>query len=236
MDTERIGAEDWSELQRNLEESIPVYDRVNGFATLGQVSKWRRMVRDRLPRGESVLEVGCGPGSFAEDVVGGDLVCLDPIPEMLRVAKARVDPKRAARGDSVVEFVEGVAEELPFEDASFDAVCSLFSFRDWYDKRAGLAEVLRVLRPGGTVVIVDPAKMNRLHGVLGWLWMRLWVGAYARLLFRRSDHPWKWLAKTYRSFGTTRDYVRMLEEVGFVDVRAKVVFPGMATIWQASSP
>ncbi len=236
MDTERIGAEDWRELQRNLEESIPIYDRVNGFATLGQVSKWRRMVRDRLPRGESVLEVGCGPGSFAEDVVGGELVCLDPIPEMLRVAKARVDPKRAARGDSVVEFVEGVAEELPFEDASFDAVCSLFSFRDWYDKRAGLAEVLRVLRPGGTVVIVDPAKMNRLHGVLGWLWMRLWVGAYARLLFRRSDHPWKWLAKTYQSFGTTRDYVRMLEEVGFVDVRAKVVFPGMATIWQASSP
>ena len=86
------------------------------------------------------------------------------------------------------------------------------------------------------MVIVDPAKMNRLHGVLGWLWMRLWVGASARLLFRRSDHPWKWLAKTYQSFGTTRDYVRMLEEVGFVDVRAKVVFPWLATIWQASSP
>ena len=66
--------------------------------------------------------------------------------------------------------------------------------------------------------------------------MRLWVGAYARLIFRRSDHPWRWLAKTYSSFGTTRDYVRMLEEVGFDEVRAKVVFPGMATIWQASSP
>ncbi|MDP7003324.1 MAG: methyltransferase domain-containing protein, partial [Candidatus Thalassarchaeaceae archaeon] len=146
MDTERIGAEDWSELQRNLEESIPVYDRVNRFATLGQVSKWRRMVRDRLPRNGRILEVGCGPGSFAEDVVGGDLVCLDPIPEMLRISKARVDPKRGARGDSAVEFVEGVAEEMPFEDASFDAVCSLFSFRDWYDKREGLREALRVLR------------------------------------------------------------------------------------------
>jgi len=41
MDTERIGAEEWGELQRNLEESIPVYDRINRFATLGQVSKWR---------------------------------------------------------------------------------------------------------------------------------------------------------------------------------------------------
>ena len=236
MDAERIGAEEWNELQRNLEMSIPAYDRINRFATLGQVSKWRRMVQDRLPAEGRILEVGCGPGSFAEEVVGRDLVCLDPIPEMLRCAESRVNPKRAARGDSAVEFVEATAEDLPFDDNSFDAVCSLFSFRDWYDKGAGLSEVLRVLKPGGIIVIVDPAKINRLHGVLGWLWMRIWVGTYARLVYSKSDHPWRWLTRTYSSFGTTRDYVRMLEEVGFTDVRAKVVFPGMATIWQGASP
>ena len=236
MDAERIGAEEWNELQRNLEMSIPAYDRINRFATLGQVSKWRRMVQDRLPAKGRILEVGCGPGSFAEEVVGRDLVCLDPIPEMLRSAESRVNPKRTARGDSAVEFVEATAEDLPFDDNSFDAVCSLFSFRDWYDKRAGLSEALRVLKPGGIIVIVDPAKINRLHGVLGWLWMRIWVGTYARLVYSKSDHPWRWLTRTYSSFGTTRDYVRMLEDVGFTDVRAKVVFPGMATIWQGTSP
>ena len=236
MDAERIDAEEWNELQRNLEMSIPAYDRINRFATLGQVSKWRRMVQDRLPAKGRILEVGCGPGSFAEEVVGRDLVYLDPIPEMLRPAESRVNPKRAARGDSAVEFVEATAEDLPFDDNSFDAVCSLFSFRDWYDKRVGLSEALRVLKPGGIIVIVDPAKINRLHGVLGWLWMRIWVGTYARLVYSKSDHPWRWLTRTYSSFGTTRDYVRMLEEVGFTDVRAKVVFPGMATIWQGASP
>ena len=236
MDAERIGAEEWNELQRNLEMSIPAYDRINRFATLGQVSKWRRMVQDRLPAKGRIIEVGCGPGSFAEEVVGRDLVCLDPIPEMLRSAESRVNPKRTARGDSAVEFVEATAEDLPFDDNSFDAVCSLFSFRDWYDKRAGLSEALRVLKPGGIIVIVDPAKINRLHGVLGWLWMRIWVGTYARLIYSKSDHPWRWLTRTYSSFGTTRDYVRMLEDVGFTDVRAKVVFPGMATIWQGTSP
>jgi len=236
MDAERIDAEEWNELQRNLEMSIPAYDRINRFATLGQVSKWRRMVQDRLPAKGRILEVGCGPGSFAEEVVGRDLVCLDPIPEMLRSAESRVNPKRTARGDSAVEFVEATAEDLPFDDNSFDAVCSLFSFRDWYDKRAGLSEALRVLKPGGIIVIVDPAKINRLHGVLGWLWMRIWVGTYARLIYSKSDHPWRWLTRTYSSFGTTRDYVRMLEDVGFTDVRAKVVFPGMATIWQGTSP
>ena len=46
----------------------------------------------------------------------------------------------------------------------------------------------------------------------------------------------KWLTKTYASFGTTKDYVRMLEDTGFEKVSAKLIFPGMATIWQGHSP
>ena len=52
--------EEWDELQRNLMATIPVYDRINRFATLGQVSRWRKMVREKLPQGR-VLEIGCGP-------------------------------------------------------------------------------------------------------------------------------------------------------------------------------
>ena len=62
MDTETIGEDDWNELQKNLEATIPVYDKINRFATLGQVSKWRRKVRERLPEEGLILEVGCGPG------------------------------------------------------------------------------------------------------------------------------------------------------------------------------
>jgi len=65
MNTETIGEDDWNELQKNLEATIPVYDKINAFATLGQVSKWRRKVRERLPEEGLILEVGCGPGSFA---------------------------------------------------------------------------------------------------------------------------------------------------------------------------
>ena len=91
MDTETIGEDDWNELQKNLEATIPVYDKINRFATLGQVSKWRRKVRERLPSEGLILEVGCGPGSFAEELEGRELICLDPIPEMLRVAEPRVN-------------------------------------------------------------------------------------------------------------------------------------------------
>ncbi len=230
-----MGQQDWQELQRNLLATIPLYDRVNRFATLGQVSRWRRMVRGMLPDGK-VLEIGCGPGSFAEDLTGHELVCLDPIPEMLKVAEERVNAARKSRGDELAQFVIGTAEELPFEDKSFDSICSLFSFRDWYDKRQGLQECLRVLRPGGEIVIVDPAKMNWLHGMAGLIWMKVWVGTYARIVCRTPEHPWKWLTKTYSSFGTTRDYVRMISDVGFESVSSRTIFPGMATIWRAQSP
>ena len=97
MDTETIGEDDWNELQKNLEATIPVYDKINRFATLGQVSKWRRKVRERLPEEGLILEVGCGPGSFAEELEGRELICLDPIPEMLRVAEPRVNEMRGEK-------------------------------------------------------------------------------------------------------------------------------------------
>ena len=94
MDTERIGIEDWTELQRNLELTIPVYDRINRFATLGQDKRWREMVRSRLPAEGHILEVGCGPGTFAEMIPSRELTWLDPIPAMLSVAEKRVNSKR----------------------------------------------------------------------------------------------------------------------------------------------
>tara|TARA_Y100000588_G_scaffold389796_1_gene493520 strand:- start:283 stop:996 length:714 start_codon:yes stop_codon:yes gene_type:complete len=235
MDAQGMGDDEWGELQRNLLATIPVYDRINRFATLGQVSRWRRIVRKMLPEGR-ILEIGCGPGSFAEEVIGRDLVCLDPIPEMIEEARNRVNEARSSRGEGPAEFVEAIAEELPFEDNSFDAVCTLFSFRDWFDKKAGLSESLRVLRPGAPIIIIDPAKVNRVHGFLGVLWMRIWVGTYARIICGQRDHPWKWLTKTYSEFGTTKEYESMLRDTGFEEVKSRLIFPGMATIWHAKSP
>ena len=74
-------------LQSNLEATIPVYDRINRFATFGQDQRWRKMVQQRLPEQGKILEIGCGPGSFAENLEGRDLTCLDPIPAMLSVAE-----------------------------------------------------------------------------------------------------------------------------------------------------
>ena len=97
-DPSGIDLDAWTELEEQLEATIPNYDRVNRLMTFGQDKRWRRNVRNHASKGMKVLEVGCGPGSFAEDLVGLDVTCLDPSEAMLKVAKKRVDGARALEG------------------------------------------------------------------------------------------------------------------------------------------
>ena len=171
FDASGIDTEAWEVLEGQLEATIPNYDRVNTWMTFGQDKRWRRNVRNHAQPGMKVLEVGCGPGSFAEDLIGMELTCLDPSPEMLATAQPRVDAARAARGEGPAEYVQAIAENIPLPDDTFDMVFCLFSFRDFQDKAKGLEEIYRVLKPGGQLVICDAGKANKLHGFFGYLWM-----------------------------------------------------------------
>lgn len=225
IDGSGIDAEEWTELIRHLEATIPVYDKVNSIVTLGQDSRWRRHVAKSAQPGMKVLEVGCGPGTFSERLAGVELTCLDPSEEMLAVAKKRVDAARSSRSEASAEYVAATAESLPFRNDSFDRVFCLFSFRDFHDKEKGLEEMLRVLKPGGRLVICDAGKGRFPHGLLGRLWMATVVQLVARRVTKNPDHPWKWLAKTYVHFGTIPFYRKMMRDVGYENVRGRLLLP-----------
>jgi ubiquinone/menaquinone biosynthesis C-methylase UbiE len=100
-----------------------------------------------------VLDVGCGTGLLlrllAQRLPGSDeLVGVDAAPGMVDVATSM-------RNDPRLRFSAGVAEDLPFPEASFDLVVSTTSFDHWEDQRRGLTECARVLSPGGHLVLTD---------------------------------------------------------------------------------
>jgi ubiquinone/menaquinone biosynthesis C-methylase UbiE len=102
---------------------------------------------------QRVLDVGCGPGYLLRVLAGHypgahELAGIDAAPNMIQTAKRLADDDR-------LTFVTGVAEHLPYADASMDLVVSSTSFDHWSDQGAGLAECARVLRPGGHLVLVD---------------------------------------------------------------------------------
>ena len=236
-DPSGIDLDAWTKLEEQLEESSPHYDKVNRLMTFGQDKVWRKNVRNHANEGMKILEVGCGPGSFAEDLVGLDVTCLDPSAEMLRVAKKRVDGARKKRGEKPAKYVEAIAESIPLPDDTFDRVFCLFSFRDFQDKKKGLEEIFRVLKPGGQLVICDAGKANWLHGLAGRIWMGSVVQVIARIVTKKKDHPWKGLAKTYSHYGTNGYYRNMMKEVGFENVQGRLLLPfGMSSRFRGHKP
>lgn len=116
------------------------YDRINRILSFGRDQAWRRRVIAKLPEGR-LLDLGGGTGA-ANDVFGDrEVVALDPSPEML-----------GRNGAS--QRTVGVGERLPFGDGSFDAVFSAYVFRNLDSVEQTLAEVARVLRPGGRLGVV----------------------------------------------------------------------------------
>jgi demethylmenaquinone methyltransferase/2-methoxy-6-polyprenyl-1,4-benzoquinol methylase len=117
------------------------YDRVNRILSLGRDSEWRRSAIASLPEGR-VLDLGAGTGAASPDMGGREVVALDPARQMLALDP---EPRR----------VVAVGERLPFQDGSFDGVFSAFVVRNLESLDGTLAEVARVLRPGGVVAFVD---------------------------------------------------------------------------------
>jgi SAM-dependent methyltransferase len=113
-----------------------------------------------LCRSQRVLDVACGTGALTcqlPERVGpdGSVVGLDANPEMLRVARTK--PER-------VEWIEASAEALPFGDRSFDAVVSQFGFMFFLDRPAALREMMRVLRPGGSLAVAVWDRIEHCPG------------------------------------------------------------------------
>jgi demethylmenaquinone methyltransferase/2-methoxy-6-polyprenyl-1,4-benzoquinol methylase/phosphoethanolamine N-methyltransferase len=134
------------------------YDFVTNFMMLGHAGMLRRMTVDntQIQPGDSVLDVGCGTGEVAllakTRAKAGKVYGIDPAPEMIAVAR-----KKAARRKLDVDFRVGVIESLPFPDASMDVVTSSLMVHHLPEdlQARGMADVYRVLKPGGRLLIAD---------------------------------------------------------------------------------
>jgi SAM-dependent methyltransferase len=134
----------------------PLYDRVVAWATRDALLK-RRVARVLGPQtGERILDVGCGTGTLAialaQSQAGITMVGVDADATILAIAR-----RKAEDADTSVRFEQGLAQALPFPDASFDAAVSslMFHHLDAASKEDALAELRRVLRPGGRLLIAD---------------------------------------------------------------------------------
>jgi len=206
------------------------YDRVGAVLSLGQDPRWRRFLVSRLPAGGGhVLDVATGTGLVAATLLrrGFHVTGLDQSPEMLAVARARLGRR--------VHLVEASAESIPFPDESFDHLTFTYLLRYVDDQRATLAELARVVRPGGVVTSLEFGLPRGPARPLWELYTGIGLPLAGRILRNGWDDVGGFLGGSIREFWVRCPLERQLElwrAAGLGDLRVhRLSLGGGVVIW-----
>ncbi|MCC6216285.1 MAG: bifunctional demethylmenaquinone methyltransferase/2-methoxy-6-polyprenyl-1,4-benzoquinol methylase UbiE [Polyangiaceae bacterium] len=204
----------------------PRYDLLNRLISLGIDQGWRRRTVDALALGDSatVLDVATGTGDLALEIArrhpSARVVGLDPSRGMLEVARAKL----ATRAEGArIELVEGDAQSLPFPDAAFDAATVAFGIRNVPDRPRALAELRRVVRPGGRLAVLELSEPNGALGPLTRFHVHNVVPFLGALL--SGSWEYRYLQRSIAAFPPPEAFMRLVEAAGWRRVeQARLTF------------
>ncbi len=200
----------------------PVYDAMNRVFTMGLDGRWRKLAAAAVVTpGDRVLDAACGTGdlAIAAHDAGGKVTGLDFSERML---------ERARRKSSRIEWIQGDALALPFDDGSFDAATIGFGIRNVDDLDAGLRELARVVRPGGRLAVLE---ITRPRGVLR-PFFRLWFDVLIPLAGKAlpGGAAYTYLPASVRRFPGPDDLADALRRAGFAEVGYRLLAGGIVSL------
>ena len=206
----------------------PVYDVMNRVTTMGLDGGWRRLAAESVVRpGDRVLDACCGTGdlALAAERAGGVVTGVDFSESMLA---------RARRKSGSVTWIRGDVTALPFEPENFDAATVGFGIRNVPEPEAGLAELARVLRPGGRLACLD---LTRPGGLLAPFY-RLWFDGLIPLVGRLipGGEAYTYLPASVRRFPSPQDLAGVMERAGFAEIRWRLLAGGIVALHTAGRP
>jgi demethylmenaquinone methyltransferase / 2-methoxy-6-polyprenyl-1,4-benzoquinol methylase len=228
-------------IRRMFGQIAPWYDTLNHVLSLNIDKRWRRAVVKRVPpRGPApILDVCTGTGDLALDYYAATpgtrtVIGTDFTHEML----VRANEKAAkANAQQNVTFHEADTQALPFAGDTFAIVSVAFGLRNVHDTDLGLAEMVRVCRPGGTVVVLEFSRPR--HWLVGRLYR--WYFQYllpciGQLFARNRESAYRYLPQSVMQFPDGEALCDRLRDAGLVNVRHEPLTFGIATLYAGDKP
>jgi demethylmenaquinone methyltransferase/2-methoxy-6-polyprenyl-1,4-benzoquinol methylase len=228
----RDSAQFAEQVNRMFDRVAGHYDLLNSLMTAGLHHRWRERAAERaaLGPGDAALDVCCGTGDLALELAhrvapGGHVIGCDFSEPMLDLARE----KAAGAGLPSVRFEWADALQLPYDAGSFDAVTVGFGVRNFADRRRGIAEMARVLRPGGRLVILEITLPTRPPLST---FYSLWFDRVVPVLGRLAGDPeaYSYLPESVRSFPSPRALAEELDAAGLSAIRWSALAGGIIAI------
>jgi demethylmenaquinone methyltransferase/2-methoxy-6-polyprenyl-1,4-benzoquinol methylase len=209
----------------------PRYDLMNDLMSLGIHRLWKnRLARTAAAApGQVLVDLAGGTGDVAQRLAADDrlVIVVDPGVEMMQAGRSSRHP--------ALRWVAGTAEQLPLRDASVDAVTIAFGIRNVTHMERALAEIRRVLRPGGRLLCLEFSRMVGPLRVPYELYNR-WVIPVIGMLVAGDRAAYRYLVESIERFPDQRTMCGILRDAGFVDVQYRNCSFGIAALHVGSRP
>jgi demethylmenaquinone methyltransferase/2-methoxy-6-polyprenyl-1,4-benzoquinol methylase len=214
----------------------PRYDLLNRLMSFGVDARWRKKtVRAlALPAKARVLDLATGTGDLAVAIAkkhtDAHVVGVDPSVGMLAIGRRKAE-KFAGR----IEMLEGDAQALAFGDRAFDAACIAFGIRNVPDRARGLAEMRRVVRPGGRVCILELGEPRKgILGPLARFHVHHVVPRLGALLSGKKEY--RYLQRSIAAFPPPEEFAEMMRAAGLRVVEVKPLTFGVCHLYVGEVP
>ncbi len=212
------------------------YDFLNHFLSMGIDKLWRKKAVKKLQQlaPKKILDIATGTGDFAISLLRlkpDEIVGLDISKGMLEVG---IEKMKAKKIDHIIRMQLGDSENLPFEDAYFDALTVAFGVRNFENLEKGLAEMLRVVRPGGKIVILEFSKPKKfpIKQVFGFYSKNIIPFLGKRI--SKDEKAYAYLPESVAAFPEGEAFLTILKSLGYQEVNQELVSGGIATIYSGS--
>ena len=210
------------------------YDFLNRFLSAGIDVGWRRKALKQLTtlQPQNILDVATGTADMAIMASGilkpKKIVCIDIIDGMLQVGRQKIE-KAGLKG--IIELLNGDSETINFGDDTFEAVTVAFGVRNFQHLEKGLSEILRVLKPGGKLVILEFSK-PKMPGVKSMynLYMKIICPNIGKL-FSKNRNAYKYLDESIQKFPEGNNFTQILDNLGYSNTYCKPLSLGICSIY-----
>ena len=212
------------------------YDWLNRVISLGIDIKWRnkvvKIVGEKKP--DSILDIATGTGDLAISLIKTNakkIIGLDISEGMLDVGRQKIKTKKL---DKTIDMLVGDSENLPFDNSSFDAITVAFGVRNFENLEKGLSEILRVLKPTGSFVVLETSVPSQFPFRQGYfVYTKIFLPLIGKL-FSKDKKAYAYLSASAAKFPHGHAFNNILEKIGFIKVKSLPQTFGVASIYTAT--